>query len=95
MGQHWVNPSLVNDVFDPLKPEAILYAPGPGGNLRLVAVEYVVAKVPNQPWPKFGEQLFDEGGTPLPFDHYSLHVWLYKHNPSGLFAPFNPTVSCQ
>ena len=24
----------------------------------------------------------------------SLHVWLWKFNPSGLFAPFNPNVSC-
>jgi hypothetical protein len=26
--------------------------------------------------------------------HYDLHVWLWKHNPSGLFAPFNPEASC-
>jgi hypothetical protein len=26
--------------------------------------------------------------------HYDLHVWIWKHNPSGLFAPFNPTVQC-
>lgn len=26
--------------------------------------------------------------------HYDLHVWIWKHNPSGLFAPFNPNVQC-
>jgi hypothetical protein len=26
--------------------------------------------------------------------HYDLHVWLYADNPSGLFAPFNPSLSC-
>ena len=26
--------------------------------------------------------------------HYDLHVWIWKNNPSGLFAPFNPTVQC-
>lgn len=26
--------------------------------------------------------------------HYDVHVWLWKDNPSGLFAPFNPTLSC-
>ena len=26
--------------------------------------------------------------------HYDLHVWIWKHNPSGLFAPYNPTVQC-
>jgi hypothetical protein len=27
--------------------------------------------------------------------HYELHFWLYKKNPSGMFSPFNPDVSCQ
>jgi len=26
--------------------------------------------------------------------HYDLHVWVAERNPSGLFAPFNPTLSC-
>ena len=93
MGYHWVNPDLVDPVFDPLKPEAMLYAPGPGGNLRLVAVEYIVIDV-KQPHPMFGNQPFDVGGTPVPVDHYSLHVWIHEHNPSGMFFPFNPNVSC-
>jgi len=94
MGFHWVNPSLVDPVFDPLKPEAILYAMGPGGNLRLIAVEYIVINV-GQAAPMFGDQPFDVGGTPVPVPHWSLHVWLYENNPSGIFAPFNPNISCQ
>ena len=94
MGFHWVNPSLVDPVFDPLKPEAILYAPGPGGNLRLVAVEYIVINV-GQPRPMFGDHPFDIGGTPVPVPHWSLHVWLFENNPSGIFTPFNPNVSCE
>jgi hypothetical protein len=27
--------------------------------------------------------------------HYELHMWLYRDNPNGLFAPFNPDVSCR
>ena len=94
MGFHWVNPSLVDPVYDPLKPEAILYATGPSGNLRLIAVEYIVINV-GQPAPVFGDQPFDVGGTPVPVPHWSLHVWLYENNPSGIFAPFNPNISCQ
>jgi hypothetical protein len=94
MGYHWVNFSLVDPVFDPLKPEAVLYATGPGGNLKLVALEYIIINV-GQPRPSFGDQLFDIGGTPVPVPHWSLHVWLYENNPSGLFTPFNPNVSCQ
>ena len=93
MGYHWVNPSLVDPFFDPLKPEAVLYATGPGGNLKLIALEYIVINV-GQPAPMFGDQPFNIGGTPVPVPHWSLHVWLYEHNPSGMFAPFNPNVTC-
>ncbi len=93
MGVHWVNESLVDPVFDPLRPETVLYAPGPGGKPKLVAVEYIVIDV-GQPAPTFGGQAFDVGGTPVPVPHWSLHVWLWKDNPSGLFAALNPDVSC-
>ena len=26
--------------------------------------------------------------------HYDIHVWVFAENPSGLFAPFNPAISC-
>lgn len=26
--------------------------------------------------------------------HYDLHGWLWRDNPAGLFAPWNPLVSC-
>ena len=93
MGYHWVNPSLVDPVFDPLKPETVLYATGPGGQLRLVALEYVVVNV-GQPAPMFGDQPFDVGGAPLPIPHWTLHARLYEHNPLGMFAPFNPNITC-
>jgi hypothetical protein len=25
---------------------------------------------------------------------YSLHVWVWKHSPAGMFAMWNPTVHC-
>lgn len=93
MGYHWANPTLVDPVFDPLKPEVVLYARGPGGQLKLVALEYIVINT-GQPRPSFGNHLLDVGGTPVPVPHWSLHVWLYEHNPSGMFTPFNPNISC-
>jgi hypothetical protein len=27
--------------------------------------------------------------------HYDRHVWLYRPNPNGVFAQFNPNVSCK
>ena len=93
MGYHWVNPGRVDPAFDPLQPEVVLYESGPGGSLKLVAVEYVVIDI-GQDAPMFGDQPFDVGGAPLPVPHWTLHVWLYKDNPSGMFAKFNPNVSC-
>jgi hypothetical protein len=93
MGVHWLSESLVDPVFDPLHPETLLFAPGPNGKPSLVGVEYIVIDV-GQPAPMFGGQAFDFGGAPPPVPHWSLHVWLWKDNPNGLFAAFNPDVSC-
>ena len=26
--------------------------------------------------------------------HLDRHVWIYRDNPNGVFAQFNPTVTC-
>lgn len=45
----------------------------------------------------FGGHVFEgpmaghEPGMPW---HYDLHAWVWKDNPDGVFAPFNPDVSC-
>lgn len=96
MGDHWVNEGLVDPDLDPLVPEALLYATGDDGP-ELIAVEYIVIDA-GQDRPDFDGQPFDEGGVaPLEeadVDHWSLHVWVHRENPSGTFAPFNPDVSC-
>lgn len=33
----------------------------------------------------------DEAHNFMP--HYDLHIWLFEHNPSGLYAQWNPKVS--
>lgn len=89
MGFHWVNGGLVDPTFDALKPEAVLY--GPDG--KLIAVEYIVVNI-GQTAPTFGGHAFDVGGAPLPVAHWTLHVWLFEDNESGIFSPFNPAVVC-
>jgi hypothetical protein len=42
----------------------------------------------------------DDPSTPADEAHqfapqYDRHVWLYRENPNGVFAPFNPAVSCE
>lgn len=89
MGFHWLNAALVDPVFDPRQPEALVY--GPDG--KLVAVEYIVIDV-GQPAPTFAGHPFDVGGTPVPVAHWSLHVWTHRTNPSGIFSPWNPAIVC-
>jgi hypothetical protein len=97
MGHHAVNMDLIDPVFDPMQPEALLFAPNEGGTLKLVGVEYIVINV-GQEWPEFDGTPFDfEGVPPLMaagVPHWSLHVWAHADNPNGTFFPFNPAVSC-
>jgi hypothetical protein len=103
MGIHYANPDLVgDDAIDPLRPEVLVYQRRPNGKLTLGAVEYFK--------PDADQDLDTNGDLPslfgVPFDgpmlghdpgmpkHYDLHVWLYKHNPAGLFAAWNPRVHC-
>ncbi|MEO8193583.1 MAG: hypothetical protein ABI681_07010 [Gemmatimonadales bacterium] len=103
MGYHAVNTTLRNDgEINLLEPDVLVYEKKPHGGYRLVAVEYFelqssweTAHGANAAPPTlFG------ANVPLspahgPFGpHYELHVWIYKHNPSGMFASWNPTVSC-
>ena len=102
MGIHYVKGDLVGDgAIDPLAPEAMVYEPDARGRNHLVAVEYVVFK---DAWDAnhaskpslFGETFMltpDGNRFGLPA-FYSLHVWIYKHNPSGMFSMWNPTVTC-
>ena len=103
MGIHYTNQALVDATVDARRPEALLYAPTASGGRELVGAEFVVLA---DAWdaghttpPSFAGQAFDDHRAPaarhgLPFAHYDLHVWVWRTNPSGMFAPFNPSVAC-
>ena len=103
MGIHYANPELVADGrLDVTKPEILVYQPMPSGKLRLGAVEYFqldadqdLATDPDRPYlfgmPFDGPMLGHEPEMPI---HYDLHVWLYRPNPAGRFAMWNPRVHC-
>jgi len=102
MGFHYINGNLLDGVIDPAAPEALVYAPDKHGSLKLVALEYVVfadAWTSSEP-PMLFDQMFMF--TPSPNRYaipafWSLHAWIYQDNPTvpdGMFAPFNPNVSC-
>ena len=102
MGIHFANSGLVGDgALDAQHPEALLYEPK-DGKLQLVAVEYVVIadawNANHQTPPVLMGQLFNYVGAPNRYGlpaFYELHVWAWKSNPSGMFADWNPRVSCE
>jgi len=95
---------------DFLRPAVLVYEPQENGSLELVAVENLVFRdawhaAGHKAPPEFeGNQYYAMVDNPVTTDvdeahgfmpHYELHIWLYRDNPSGIFAQFNPTVSCR
>jgi hypothetical protein len=97
MGYHYFNPGLGGDLEnDPLKPELLIYAPDGQGGRKLAAVEYFQANV-GQAHPSIMGQAFDgpmAGHEPGMPEHYDLHFWIWSDNSDGVFADYNPGISC-
>lgn len=99
MGYHYVNFPAIFGTYDPTMPQALLYEKMKNGKMRLVGVEFVIDQAT---WdaehdgpPHFGSREFDfDNAEALPFTNYQLHIWIWKHNPNGIFQKFNPNVSC-
>ncbi len=102
MGIHYVNGSLVGDgAVNALTPEAVVYEPDERGRPHLVALEYVVFQDAWDAQHSSKPSLFGEDFSLTSKDNryglpafYSLHAWLFKHNPAGTFAMWNPDVTC-
>lgn len=91
------------------QPAVLIYEPQADGSLELVAVENLVfarawAEAGHDAPPSFHgvawETMADDPATAVDeahnFEpHFDKHVWLYRENPNGVFAQYNPTVSCQ
>jgi hypothetical protein len=87
---------------DFLRPAILVYEPQPDSVLELVAVANVVSA---RAWHAAGHEeppsLADVPFSYRPDDpgtgyaaHYDLHVWAFRDNPNGMFAPYNPAVTC-
>lgn len=91
------------------KPGILIYEPQADGSLKLVAVENLVfrlawAEAGNTQPPTFHgvpyDMMVDDPRTKVDeahmFEpHYDRHVWLFRDNPNGVFAQYNPKVSCR
>ena len=97
MGYHYFNAELMADLTtDLLHPEALVYAPR-HGKLELAAVEWIVrGQNSNPPGVSSPPSVL---GMPMHIlvpavGFYLMHAWVWKHNPAGIMADWNPDVSC-
>lgn len=90
------------------KPAMLVYEPQADGSMELVAVENLVFAAE---WHKSRDKppqfrgvnyllLRDDPATKLDeahnFEpHYELHLWVFRDNPKGMYAPFNPAITCR
>ena len=96
MGLHYINTASLDTTVEMLKPEAMVYHAEDGGQLKLGAVEYIV---PAAAWDAEGHatppsvlgQTFHLNEA---LGVYVLHVWLWRHNPAGIYEDWNPRITC-
>jgi hypothetical protein len=85
------------------QPAVLVYEPQADGSLELLALENLVAAdawaaAGNDSPPSFQAETFQrvpENPGMSVRAHYDLHVWLFRENPSGVFAQYNPNATCQ
>jgi hypothetical protein len=114
MGVHYVDGQfngetlLSNGQLDPTKPQALIYEPQPNGEMKLVAVEFIIfaSALPAGAAPEVQGHLMqyiDGPSTARPDaspnryglpGFFELHVWAWKDNPQGPFVDWNNHVSC-
>ncbi|MBK5188745.1 MAG: hypothetical protein JJD97_10920 [Gemmatimonadaceae bacterium] len=95
MGVHYLNTTLVDDTAIVTQPEIMIYEPQQDGSSTFVGVEYIIPYSihgEDQPPPELFGQQFMKNAT---FQLWGLHAWVGRSNPSGMFAMWNPDVSCQ
>lgn len=100
MGYHYGLFSRFDDQLVLEEPEVLVYAPDKQGKQKLAAVEYII---PAAAWnkaeaPTFLGKTLQLKNTvgPYPADPYwELHVWVWRHNETDMYADWNPAVSCE
>ena len=92
-GIHYAKQELIDSIVTPMDPELVVYEPQADSSLALTAVEYIV---PYDQWKSetpptaFGESFHRNEALKL----WVLHTWLWRDNPAGLHADWNPNVNC-
>lgn len=91
MGQHYADLGSIDGTVSATHPEVLVFEPK-GDRMQLVAVEYVV---PQAAWtgsgaPELFGEHFHRNDT---LGIWALHAWIWRPNPGGMHADFNPKVA--
>lgn len=95
MGIHFLDGTLVDDTVLVTEPEVLIYEPQDDGSEEFAGVEYIIPfsiRDADQPPPVLFGQEFVQNQT---FQLWGLHAWVGRDNPSGMFASWNPDVTCE
>jgi hypothetical protein len=91
------------------KPAVLLYEPQADGSMQLIGVENLVFEkawkaAGHDAPPSFHgvpfDHMVDDPATKIDeahgfMPHYDRHVWVIRDNPNGVFAQYNPNVTCK
>lgn len=94
MGYHHMNRALLDDTLELARPEILLYSRTSDGEYRLNGVEYIVPYSARPPDAEPPTVLDHELKRSAPLELWYLHAWVWTENPNGLFADWNPQVTC-
>ena len=94
LGIPFVKLDRVDGTINLEEPEVLFYEPQKNGKLRLIGAEPVIPIglwEGEEPPSMFGHEFHrnDEEGL------YGLHMWVWKHNPDGIFSFWHADVSCE
>ena len=93
MGYHFQDNALLDTNLDVEHPEVLVYERKSDGTFKPNGVEFLVpisAWTATEPPRIMGQPLKRADGLGI----WYLHVWTWEPSPSGLFADWNPRVTC-
>jgi hypothetical protein len=83
MGRHFLNDTLLDTKFEADHPELLVYT---SDSTNLLALEYAqpLSETPPEGFQGDKDQWVPFGGV-----FWTLHAWVWKDNPDGVFNPTN------
>ena len=90
MGFHFLNGTKLG-TLNVTEPQLLLYEPQKNGTMKLVGVEFILPGADTDTPPVLFGQVLHYNHT---FGVWALHVWAWETNPQGIYADWNPQVTC-